>query len=77
MNCTKNKYRTEKEAELALEYIKDVPKKFKRDKFPIRSYYCDYCKHYHLTSKPADQEVIRLIKFDKFLTLIKNKKKLN
>lgn len=71
MNCDKHKYRTEKEAEIALQYIKDVPKRFKREKFPIRHYFCDYCKHYHLTSKPANQESIKLVYFDEFLTLIR------
>ena len=71
MICDKHKYRTEKEAEIALQYIKSVPKRFKREKFPIRHYFCDYCKHYHLTSKPANQESIKLIYFDKFLTLIR------
>ena len=71
MNCDKHKYRTEKEADIALQYIKSVPKRFKREKFPIRHYFCDYCKTYHLTSQPAYQEPIRLVYFEKFLSLIK------
>ena len=71
MFCNKKKFKTETDAEIALENIRKVKKKYKREKHPIRFYHCEYCKTYHLTSKPAYQEPIRLIYFDKFLKLIK------
>ena len=70
MNCIKRKYKTEKEAELGLQYVKDVRKIHRREKHPIRYYYCDYCKNYHLTSQPAnieEAELIHVFKFQDFL----------
>jgi len=75
MSCIKSKFKTEKDAELALEHIRKVNKKYKRDKKPIRCYQCGYCNQFHLTSKPADVNTIRLIYFDKFLTILKNNKR--
>lgn len=71
MCCNKKKFKTERDAEIALENIRKVNKKYKREKHPIRFYQCEYCKSFHLTSKPEYQETIRLVHFDKFLTLIK------
>ena len=70
MNCVKRKYKTEIDAELALEYLKDVRKIHRREKHPIRHYYCHHCSNYHLTSQPANQEEITLVhtlKFQEFL----------
>jgi hypothetical protein len=75
MLCVKKKFKTEKDAELALEHIRKVKKRYKREKHPIRYYECNYCKSFHLTSQPAYQEPVRLLYFDKFLSLIKNRSK--
>lgn len=70
MNCIKRKFKTEIDAELALEYIKDVKKKYRREKHPVRYYHCEYCNNYHLTSKPAnieEVELIHILRFKEFL----------
>lgn len=71
MLCSKRKFKTEKEAELAIAYIKKVKKKYKRPKHPIRHYYCEYCRHYHLTSQEANVEPVELLYTNKFRELIK------
>ena len=48
-------------------------KKYKREKHPTRTYYCENCKNYHLTSQPASQEPIKLIYIKRFKELIKNR----
>jgi hypothetical protein len=75
MFCNKKKFKTEKDAEIALENIRKVKKKYKREKHPIRYYHCENCKNYHLTSREAYIEDIHLIHFDKFLNLIKQNRK--
>ena len=75
MLCNKKKFKTEKDAEIALENIRKVRKKYKREKHPIRYYHCENCNNYHLTSQPAYIETIRLVYFDKFLEVLKRNKK--
>jgi len=68
--CTKSKFSTEAEAEAALYHIKRVRRKYKREVRPTRYYFCDMCRYYHLTSKEAFPEEIKLIHKDKFIELI-------
>jgi hypothetical protein len=72
MLCVKKKFKTEKDAELALEHIRNVRIKYRREKHPIRYYECEYCRCYHLTSQPAPQEDVSLIHLDKFKKLIQS-----
>lgn len=70
MFCTKKKFKTEKEAEIALEHIKRVRIRYRREKHPIRHYECPYCKKYHLTSQLAPEEDVELVHLEKFLKFI-------
>ena len=70
MLCVKKKFKTEKDAELALEYIRNVEIKYRREKKPIRYYECEYCKNFHLTSQPAKQEDVQLVYLEKFKKMI-------
>ena len=70
MNCEKIKFKTEIEAEIAINHIKEVKRKYKRAKRPIRYYLCEYCNHYHLTSKDAIPEIINLVYESKFKILL-------
>jgi hypothetical protein len=74
MNCVKKKFKTEKDAELALEHIRKVKKRYKREKHPIRYYECNYCRSFHLTSQPAYQEEIELVHIMKFKELMEKQK---
>ena len=73
MFCVKTKFRTEQEAEIALQKIKGVRRKYRREKKPKRYYLCDKCNHYHLTSKDAifPEENFKLIHSNEFKHLIK------
>jgi len=75
MNCSKRQYRTEKDAELSIETIHSLKFSAKREKHPIRYYLCDYCKYYHLTSKPANAERVELIHVLSFKALLKRNRK--
>ena len=46
--CDKKVYLSKKEANIAIAFISEVSK---RDKVPVRSYLCDKCGQWHLTSK--------------------------
>lgn len=70
MCCTKTGFRTEILADIALNNIKEVRRKYKREKRPIRSYICEICGYYHLTSKEAVPEDMDLIFEDKFKLFI-------
>ena len=74
MNCVKRKFRTEIDAELALEYIRNVKKRYRREKHPIRYYHCEYCGSYHLTSQPANIEEIELIHILRFKELLEKQR---
>jgi len=74
MNCVKRKFKTEIDAELALEYIRNVKKRYRREKHPIRYYHCEYCGCYHLTSQPANIEEIELIHILRFKELLERQK---
>ena len=57
----------------ANEQIKEIKLKSSKSKVPVRSYYCDECKLWHLTSSPK-----RLPKFEKVpkeMQIIENQKK--
>lgn len=70
MLCVKKKFKTEKDAELALEHIRNVRIKYRREKHPIRYYQCEYCRSYHLTSQPAAQEDVQLVHLERFKQFI-------
>jgi hypothetical protein len=71
--CTitnKVRFRTQNDADKAVTEIKKNP--VKRGKEPVRSYYCDRCQGYHLTSKEMERTahpvVLRFAKlFNKFI----------
>ena len=63
MNCEKIKFKTEIEAEIAINHIKEVKRKYKRAKRPIRYYLCEYCNH-------AIPEIINLVYESKFKILL-------
>ena len=69
--CIKTKFRTEGDAEKALNNIRKVRRKYKREKRPIRYYLCEICHQFHLTSKEAIQEEIPLLFKERFIKLIK------
>lgn len=46
--CKKRRYRTEPEALLELQHVRDDPK---GHKVPVRVYACPYCRGWHLTSQ--------------------------
>jgi uncharacterized protein (DUF3820 family) len=50
--CTKSVYPTKKDARIALQAIRNSPGKHKK---PIRSYECDKCSGWHLTSMPIEE----------------------
>lgn len=74
MICVKTKFKTEDEAERSLIHIKTVRRKYRRDKKPNRSYLCEICGYYHLTSKDALPEEVKLIHEDEFRLLIEKNK---
>lgn len=53
--CNKSKilFETEKQAELFIRYnAEDIGNSNRKNKKPVRSYYCDVCGGYHVTSIP-------------------------
>jgi hypothetical protein len=71
MSCVYTKFKTESDAEAAINHIKKVRRKYRRLKRPVRYYVCEVCKCYHLTSKAAIPEEVNLIYEDKFKLLLK------
>lgn len=65
--CTKVKFATES---FALDYIKRLQKHSDRDKIPLRCYFCEICKAWHLTSLKAN--VVSKIEHDEIVTKLKN-----
>lgn len=53
--CTKKQYATKREANDHLKWIRNVAAKRFDHKIPIRSYECDICSAWHLTSKPHEK----------------------
>ena len=74
MTCNKSKFRTEIDAEIALEYIRNVRKRHRREKHPVRYYHCEYCNNYHLTSQPAVEEEVELIHVLKFADFLEKQR---
>ena len=74
MSCTKTKFKTEVDAERALNHIKDVRRKYRREKKPNRYYLCDMCHSYHLTSKEELPEDVNLLHEKDFKLLLEKGK---
>jgi hypothetical protein len=55
MKCKKRKYRDEIAAKLVM--ADTARKDHRREKNEIRTYYCRYCRGYHLTSQPFKVKV--------------------
>jgi hypothetical protein len=56
MACSKIQYDSKRDAQTHLNYIKGAKyqkgiRRKRKHKIPLRSYYCDECKKWHLTSK--------------------------
>lgn len=54
--CVKTSYATE---QFALADIQRINKISTRDNKPVRAYYCNTCKSWHLTSRPDIHEIIK------------------
>ncbi|NJL76027.1 MAG: hypothetical protein HC892_14435 [Saprospiraceae bacterium] len=69
MSCTKTKFATKDFAEFSLKKIAKTNTKVK----PIRSYYCEECKCWHLTKNVDSKDYSKLIQENKTLktTIIK------
>lgn len=52
MNCTKRSFINKHEAKIMLQSTKDSPSKLRRE---VRSYKCDKCRCYHLTSQTLEE----------------------
>ena len=71
--CTKVKYSSLKRAETALKTIKKCSNR--KTNYPVRSYLCEFCGFYHLTSTYERDEGMRkvdLIHREEFKKLIDN-----
>ena len=52
--CNKIRYPTKKDATSTIKYIKQNAN---RKKIPVRSYFCEECKTWHMTSQPTNNIV--------------------
>jgi hypothetical protein len=71
MNCTKTGYMSEK---FANEQIKEIKIKSSKSKVPVRTYNCDKCGLWHLTSSPI--RFPKIEKVPKEMQIIENQKKI-
>lgn len=58
LNCSKTKFSTEENAKF---YVEKLKKTSTRNKVPIRTYLCEHCLQWHLTS--ANNEETRIEKY--------------
>lgn len=52
MNCTKRSFINKHEAKIMLQSTKESPSKLRKE---VRSYKCDKCRCYHLTSQTIEE----------------------